>query len=99
MNLKNKYHVLIIVFLLLLPCTYSCQKAPEEQSKSAAREVISSEARPNTRTADLLASMNMYHFSDPVKAPDFELMSVQGEKVSLAQYRGQAIMLSFWATW
>jgi peroxiredoxin len=34
-----------------------------------------------------------------VPAPDFSLMDMDGEQHSLSDYRGQVIMLNFWATW
>jgi len=33
------------------------------------------------------------------EAPDFELETLNGEKVKLSDYRGQPVMLNFWATW
>lgn len=35
----------------------------------------------------------------PDEAPDFELMSLDGELVSLSDYRGQTVVVNFWATW
>lgn len=32
-------------------------------------------------------------------APDFELGTVDGEKVKLSDYRGEKVLLNFWATW
>jgi peroxiredoxin len=32
-------------------------------------------------------------------APDFTLETLEGETVSLAELRGQAILVNFWATW
>ena len=33
------------------------------------------------------------------EAPDFVLKSVAGENLRLSEYRGEIVMLSFWATW
>ena len=33
------------------------------------------------------------------EAPDFVLKSVAGENLRLSEYRGQVVMLSFWAAW
>jgi thiol-disulfide isomerase/thioredoxin len=32
-------------------------------------------------------------------APNFTLVDLQGKKVSLADYKGKAVLLNFWATW
>ncbi|MFO7820210.1 MAG: TlpA disulfide reductase family protein [Halanaerobacter sp.] len=32
-------------------------------------------------------------------APDFELTNLDGERVSLSDYRGKYLLLNFWATW
>ncbi|WP_461201233.1 TlpA family protein disulfide reductase [Anoxybacillus sp. TBDG-1] len=32
-------------------------------------------------------------------APDFELMTLKGEKVQLSQFRGKKVILNFWASW
>jgi peroxiredoxin len=32
-------------------------------------------------------------------APDFSLNDLNGKKVSLADFRGKAVLLNFWATW
>lgn len=34
-----------------------------------------------------------------IKAPDFELLNLKGEKISLASLRGKVVVLDFWATW
>lgn len=37
--------------------------------------------------------------SESKVAKDFTLMNMQGESVSLSQYRGKVVILNFWATW
>jgi thiol-disulfide isomerase/thioredoxin len=34
-----------------------------------------------------------------VQAPDFTLLTLDGNKVKLSDYRGKAVLLNFWATW
>lgn len=34
-----------------------------------------------------------------VKAPDFELKTLDGKQAKLSDYRGKKILLNFWATW
>lgn len=34
-----------------------------------------------------------------VKAPDFELKTLDGKTVKLSHYKGKKVMLNFWATW
>jgi cytochrome c biogenesis protein CcmG/thiol:disulfide interchange protein DsbE len=41
-------------------------------------------------------------FVSPLKgksAPDFTLEDLSGKKVSLASYKGKAVLINFWATW
>lgn len=53
-------------------------------------------------SADLPApelSHELTKLEAPVAAADFTLENMDGEHISLSDFRGQVIMLNFWATW
>ncbi len=46
-----------------------------------------------------LAGQKGYALKTGAEAPGFRLPSLAGEEVDLASYRGQVVVLNFWATW
>lgn len=74
----------------------SCQSDSDDDSS---KDIQTKKEHSGSGIADLLASMDMYHFPDPVDAPQFNLESVSGGSLNLAAYRGKVVLLSFWATW
>jgi len=84
----NKKHILIFVIFFAAQIGYGCNNSNSTKSVNT-----------ETSVADLMSSLNIQHISKPVSAPDFELPSVNGEKISLSNYRGKVVLLSFWATW
>jgi len=49
--------------------------------------------------AALVVALPALAISSSAPAPDFTLASRAGKPVSLAQYKGQVVMINFWATW
>lgn len=45
------------------------------------------------------AEMENVGLSDGQTAPDFKLETLEGKEVSLSDYRGQRVIVNFWATW
>ena len=67
------------------------QQAAEKRLASAAKGEL---------VAD--ASGNVPQYASPLKgkpAPDFTLQDLSGKKVSLADFKGKALLINFWATW
>jgi len=67
------------------------QQAAEKRLASAAKGEL---------VAD--ASGNVPQYVSPLKgkpAPDFTLQDLRGKKVSLADFKGKALLINFWATW
>lgn len=86
MNIKIYFSIVMICFLVLV--LFACTKDKTgEQTKG------------DSTVGDLMASMSIQQITKPVSAPDFELLSVNGERVGLSQYRGKVVLLNFWATW
>lgn len=56
----------------------------DQSNQSVQQDVASDEGLPNLRGK---------------KAPSFTLKALDGRKVSLADYKGRAVLINFWATW
>lgn len=85
---KHKKYLCIFTLVVAASVMYACTKEKTEDA-----------LKSRASTAELMAAMNIQQITQPAKAPDFELTSVTGRKVSLSQYRGKVVFLSFWATW
>jgi peroxiredoxin len=60
----------------------------------------SSLTRIALRTAALLAvTLPAFALSTSSPAPQFSLAARGGKTINLAQYKGQVVMINFWATW
>jgi cytochrome c biogenesis protein CcmG/thiol:disulfide interchange protein DsbE len=69
------------------------------------RKQAAEKAMANTAKAELVPAgsddASMYTSSPLLgkPAPNFTLQDVNGKKVSLADYKGKAVLINFWATW
>jgi peroxiredoxin len=77
--------LLIGIFLVNLFQDQQEKKEKEEAAKLAEQSMDLSNAEQGLAKGD--------------QAPDFELTTLAGEKVKLSDYKGQKVILNFWATW
>jgi len=94
--------IVLGITLLLLAAFAWAGWANWEYRKQAAEKRLAA-----VEKAELVADSNagagdVPHFVSPLTnhpAPDFTLEDLSGKKVSLASYRGKAVLINFWATW
>ena len=70
-----------------------------EYRKQAAERLLASAAQGELVAA---AAGDVPQYVSPLKgkpAPEFTLQDLNGSKVSLASYKGKAVLINFWATW
>lgn len=95
-----KRNTLVITAVLFILAIFAWAGwANYEFRKQAAERVLASVARGEL-VAD--AATGMPQYVSPLKgkpAPGFVLEDLNGKKVSLASYKGKAVLINFWATW
>lgn len=50
-------------------------------------------------SGDSSETANAASRKDPQPAPDFKLADVEGRELKLSDFKGQVVLLNFWATW
>lgn len=48
---------------------------------------------------DVFEALQIVRFDEPVEAVDFSLPLIGGEQAKLSDYKGNVVLLNFWATW
>ena len=89
----KKTLIFSILLVAVVTLTTSCSKAKKQEVKKEVKQEIKKDANSETQAAEAV---------DPLivkKAADFELVNLEGKKVTLADYKGKTVMLNFWATW
>lgn len=81
----------IIAFLFLGLVAVAVVQATEKEN---IEERLSEEEVATSIPVDQIPGVNIGE-----KAPDFELETLQGDKVKLSELQGKKVMLNFWATW
>ena len=56
-------------------------------------------AAGSERIAELIKTLGMSGYASPLPAPDFSGFTIDKRKVSLSSFRGQVLVINFWATW
>lgn len=89
----KKWIVIVVVIGLFGWAAYDfLGKSDNEETESNVEEVTDDSEKPTSSGPKVgIEKGNL--------APDFELETLDGEQVKLSDYRGEKVMLNFWATW
>ncbi|MEE8329429.1 MAG: hypothetical protein V3R54_05825 [Thermodesulfovibrionia bacterium] len=96
MSLRKKQFYIIAVCLLVIAGIFVGLK---DVSESANNVINSGKTPVNSDLSGLMDSMNISQFKEQRKLPDFDLMSLDGNRVQFSQYKGNVVLVAFWATW
>jgi cytochrome c biogenesis protein CcmG/thiol:disulfide interchange protein DsbE len=97
--MRRRNTIVLFATLFLLATFAWAGWANWEYRQQAAVRVLANESRGEL-VADPAGGASIY--ISPLKgkmAPAFALEDMSGKKVSLASYRGKAVLINFWATW
>lgn len=96
-----KRNTLVLFGVLFILATFAWAGwANWEYRKQAATREAAMAASAAGMAADTNTGSVVFHSGLTGKAaPDFTLDDLSGKPVSLANYRGKAVMINFWATW
>ncbi|WP_297632248.1 TlpA disulfide reductase family protein [uncultured Clostridium sp.] len=98
--MKRKIIIALLVILVLIAGTdyfYKWKKEKQQETIKSSQSVGNklNEDNWNVRPKEFIEDNNK-HIEE---MKDFTLENLNGEKVSLSQYKGKTIFINFWATW
>lgn len=96
---KRNTLVLFAVFFILATFAWAGWANWEYRRQAAARNAAMSASMAGLATDTGTGTLVFHSPLTGRPAPDFTLEDLNGKQVSLASYRGKAVMINFWATW
>ena len=96
--MKRNTLVLGITLLILAALAWAGW-ANWEYRKQAAEKMLANAGHAELVPAEPADSMYTSSKLIGKPAPDFSLQDLSGKKVTLADYKGKALLINFWATW
>jgi cytochrome c biogenesis protein CcmG/thiol:disulfide interchange protein DsbE len=86
---------LLIIFTLALVLFASCAKTEKNQETNKAAQ----SAPEKTISEETLSAAPAQPGSIGEPAANFSLIDLDGEKISLSDFKGKVVLVNFWATW
>src|ERR1700748_2316815 len=98
---RNQWVIVLVLaaFALMVWSGYANYKRRKQAAQRQAQGTLVPETANNQSVQQDVAADEGLPDLRGKRAPDFSLRSVEGKKVSLADYKGKAVLINFWATW
>jgi peroxiredoxin len=98
---RNQWVIVLVLaaFALMVWSGYSNYKRRKQAAQRQAQGTLVPENATNQSVQQDVAADEGLPDLRGKRAPDFSLRNVEGKKVSLADYKGKAVLINFWATW
>jgi thiol-disulfide isomerase/thioredoxin len=89
----------IAIALSIASCGAKSRAASESGKDKGPARAAAFKALPAAELATLMSSLGITAAPGRPEVPEIELVSLDGKKSKLSDYRGKAVLLNFWATW
>lgn len=95
---RNSIVILVVVAALALMAWSGYQNLQRRRAQAAHPQVVTLDQSNQTVQQDVASDAGLPNLRGK-KAPAFTLKTLDGRKVTLADYKGKAVLVNFWATW
>lgn len=99
MKQRNRLFGLSLVIAASILLLGGCSQGENKSSQSAGDAPGTAQTENNATQADPSSEEAAEIEHEPELAPSFELKSLDGDTVTLEDYKGQYVYINFWATW
>ncbi|HTZ56511.1 MAG TPA: TlpA disulfide reductase family protein [Acidobacteriaceae bacterium] len=98
---RNQWVIVLVIaaFALMVWSGYANYKRRKQYAQRQAQGTLVPETANNQSVQQDVSADEGLPDLRGKHAPDFSLRTIEGKKVSLADYRGKAVLINFWATW
>lgn len=93
---------ILLMILVLSLVVGGCSKTTPEKVNEQVEETLPEDKvveEENTENATEEVKEDEFDIAIGKESPDFTLKNLDGEEVSLSDYRGKIVLINFWATW
>lgn len=91
--------ILIIILLTALIVTACSTNDNNSQDNINKEDIIIEDQDQEEVKLDTNTETEVAELAIGLEAPDFTLTNLDGEEVSLSDFRGKIVLINFWATW